>query len=321
MGAVKKVFRGKGTPIGDQKFSINEAVGEVKRVFGGKGQLVGGQKGIRTAPPVATMGKGVRGRPRTRGIMPVMGHESGDMILTQKGEIDPTISSRDGAIEYKGGDIFGDISKAFKKVGTTINKTVIKPAGQYITAKKGGLALDLIDYGIPAATAAIVGGIAGATTGGVGGVAGSAIGSKLGKEVIAPEIRKLTGSGMRGGMCCGGALMPAGYDGAGNPIQKGAKAIVRFGDDAKDLFGLGLMPAGMGLMPAGMGLKPAGAGVYMPAGRTIVRHGKGVRARVMVPKKITVEGGAMLMPRTSSAGTGDYVPMMIDTPAFYTPLM
>ena len=89
--------------------------------------------------------------------------------------------------------------------------------------------------------------------------------------------------------------MPAGYDGEG------------------------LMPAGMGLMPAGMGLKPAGAGVYMPAGRTIVRHGKGVRARVMVPKKITVSGGAM-MPATSSAGTGDYVPLMIDTPAFYTPM-
>ena len=44
-----------------------------------------------------------------------------------------------------------------------------------------------------------------------------------------------------------------------------------------------------------------------------------VRARVMVPKKITVSGGAM-MPATSSAGTGDYVPLMIDTPAFYTPM-
>jgi hypothetical protein len=101
---------------------------------------------------------------------------------------------------------------------------------------------------------------------------------------------------MGAGCGCGGALMPAGYDGEG------------------------LMPAGMGLMPAGMGLKPAGAGVYMPAGRTIVRHGKGVSVRVMVPKKITVSGGAM-MPKTSSAGTGDYVPLMIDTPAFYTPMM
>ena len=93
---------------------------------------------------------------------------------------------------------------------------------------------------------------------------------------------------MGAGCGCGGALMPAGYDGEG-------------------------------LMPAGMGLKPAGAGVYMPAGRTIVRHGKGVSVRVMVPKKITVSGGAM-MPKTSSAGTGDYVPLMIDTPAFYTPM-
>jgi hypothetical protein len=230
--------------------------------------------------------------------MPVMGHESGDMVLTHKGEITPTASSRDSAIEYEGGDILKDIESAFKKAGKTINKKVIKPAGKYITAKKGGLASDLIDYGIPAATGAIVGGIAGLATGGVGGVVGSAAGSKLGKEIIAPALHKATGAGMlTGGHCgCGGALMPAGYDGEG------------------------LMPAGMGLMPAGMGLKPAGSGVYMPASRVIVRHGKSVRAKVMVPKKVTVDGGAM-MPKTSSAGTGDYVPMMIDTPAFYTPLM
>jgi hypothetical protein len=324
---VIKTLSGKGTPIGDQKFSINEAVGEVKRVFRGKGKLVGGQKGIRPPPPMATMGSGKgRGRPRTRG-MPLVG-QTQDMVLTQKGEIDPTISSRDSAIEYEGGDLFDDIGKAFKKVGSdikkkviepadkafkkvgkTINKEVIKPAGKYITAKKGGLASDLIDYGIPAATGAIVGGITGLATGGVGGVVGSAAGSKLGKEIIAPAVRKATGAGMmRGaghcgmpaGMCgcgVGGALMPAGYDGEG------------------------LMPAGMGLMPAGMGLKPAGSGVYMPAGRTIVRHGKGVRARVMVPKKMTVDGGAM-MPKTSSAGTGDYIPLgLLSHSAFYTPLM
>jgi hypothetical protein len=298
--AVKGMF-GKGVKVADQKFSVNDVV----KTFGGKkvkAKVADDKFSINEAIKEGKkiIGKGVRGRPRTRG-MPLVGQTS-DMVLTQKGEIDPTISSRDSAIEYEGGDILKDIDKAFKKVGKTINKKVIKPAGKYITAKKGGLASDLIDYGIPAATGAIVGGITGLATGGVGGVIGSAAGSKLGKEVIAPEIRKLTGAGhcgMPADMCgcgVGGALMPAGYDGKG------------------------LMPAGMGLMPAGMGLKPAGSGVYMPAGRTIVRHGKGVRARVMVPKKVTVEGGAM-MPQTSSAGTGDFVPIMIDTPAFYTPLM
>ena len=326
---------GAGTKIGDQKFSINEVI----KTLGGKkvkAKVADDKFSINEAKKAVKglFGKGVRGRPRTRGIMPVMGHESGESVLTQKGEITPTMQSRDSAIEYEGGkitlsDIGGagileDIEKAFKKVGKTIDKKVIKPAGKvvktidkevikpagkYITAKKGGLATDLIDYGIPAATAAIVGGIAGAATGGVGGVVGSAAGSKLGKEIIAPALHKATGAGMLGGQKgmrrpvetatmgghCGCGLYPAGYDGEG------------------------LMPAGMGLMPAGMGLKPAGAGVYMPAGRTIVRHGKGVRARIMVPKKITVSGGAM-MPKTSSAGTGDYVPLMIDTPAFYTPM-
>jgi hypothetical protein len=310
---------GSGTKIADQKFSINELI----KTLGGKkvkAKVADDKFSINEAKKAVKglFGKGVRGRPRTRGIMPVMGHESGESVLTHKGEITPTMQSRDSAIEYEGGKItLEDIGKAFKKVGEkVIGKKAVKSvekfgkdvekfgkkAGKYITKKKGGLATDLIDYGVPAATAAIVGGITGAATGGVGGVVGSAVGSKLGKEVIAKELHKLTGAGMHTGMgmhtgaghCgCGGALKPAGE---------------------------GLMPAGMGLMPAGMGLKPTGAGVYMPAGRTIVRHGKGVRSRVMIPKRVTVDGGA-LMPQTSSAGTGDFVPMMTDTPAFYTPMM
>jgi hypothetical protein len=307
--AVKGMF-GKGVKVADQKFSVNDVV----ETFGGKkvkAKIADDKFSINEAVK-AVKGKGVRGRPRTRAMVPlVMGRESGESVLTQKGEITPTISSRDSAIEYEGGKItLEDIGKAFRKVGEKVigkkaTKAVEKfgkDAGRYITKKKGGLASDLITYGVPAATGAIVGGITGLATGGVGGVVGSAAGSKLGKEVIAPELRKLTGAGhcgMPANMCgcgIGGALMPAGYDGEG------------------------LMPAGMGLMPAGMGLKPAGAGVYMPAGRTIVRHGKGVRSRVMVPKRYPVSGGA-LMPTTSSAGTGDYVPMMVDTPAFYTPMM
>jgi hypothetical protein len=319
---------GAGTKIGDQKFSINEVI----KTLGGKKVKAGvadDKFSINEAKKAVKglFGKGVRGRPRTRGLTHTMPdgthmldseHSGGKIHLDDVG----------------GAGILEDIEKAFKKVGKTIDKKVIKPAGKvvktidkkvikpagkYITAKKGGLASDLIDYGIPAATGAIVGGIAGAATGGVGGVVGSAAGTKLGKEIIAPALHKATGAGMLGGQKgmrrpvetatmgaghCGCGLYPAGYDGEGLMPA-----------------GMGLMPAGMGLMPAGMGLKPAGAGVYMPAGRTIVRHGKGVRARIMVPKKITVSGGATLMPRTSSAGTGDYVPLMIDTPAFYTPMM
>jgi hypothetical protein len=111
--------------------------------------------------------------------------------------------------EVHGGKI--DIGKAFKKLGSTIkkgfNKEIAKPteklankAGKYITAKKGGLATDLIDYGVPAATSAVLGGLAGMATGGLGGVAGSAAGAKLGKEVIAKELHKATGAGMVGGI-------------------------------------------------------------------------------------------------------------------------
>ncbi len=105
----------------------------------------------------------------------------------------------------RGGKI--DIGKAFRDFGKKIiGKKATrkiedfgKKAGKYITAKKGGLATDLIDYGVPAATAAIVGGIGGLAGGPLGGVAGSAAGSKLGKEIIAKELHKATGAGVRRG--------------------------------------------------------------------------------------------------------------------------
>jgi hypothetical protein len=117
----------------------------------------------------------------------------------------------------EGGKI--NIGKAFKKLGSdikkgfnkeiarpvssiakTIDKKVINPAGDYITAKKGGLATDLIKYGIPAASSAVLGGLATAATGGnpVAGVAASALGSKLG-AMGAKELQKKTGTGMRKG--------------------------------------------------------------------------------------------------------------------------
>lgn len=68
-----------------------------------------------------------------------------------------------------------------------------KKIKKYITSKKkGGLAGDLVNYGVPALTGAI-GGAIGGLAGGVGGVAGSAIGAKIGKELIAPKINKVAG--------------------------------------------------------------------------------------------------------------------------------
>jgi hypothetical protein len=77
---------------------------------------------------------------------------------------------------------------------------VANKAGDYITSKKGGLATDLIQYGIPAASSALLGGLATAATGGnpVAGVAASALGSKLG-AMGASQLQKKTGTGMRKG--------------------------------------------------------------------------------------------------------------------------
>jgi hypothetical protein len=136
---------------------------------------------------------------------------SGRGIKRERAIIKKMKSLRDEIGEHQevhGGKL--NIGKAFKKLGSTIkkgfNKEIANPteklakkAGKYITAKKGGLATDLIDYGVPAATSAILGGLTGLATGGnpVAGVAAGAAGSKLGKEVIAKELHKLTGAGMK----------------------------------------------------------------------------------------------------------------------------
>ena len=94
-----------------------------------------------------------------------------------------------------------DIEKGFKKEITKPTSKLIGDVGDYVTAKKGGLASDVVQYGIPAATSALLGGLATAATGGnpVAGVAGSALGAKLGKEVIAKEVQKASGTGVRKG--------------------------------------------------------------------------------------------------------------------------
>ncbi len=120
--------------------------------------------------------------------------------------------------EMEGGKL--DITKEIKKVGKQVSKPVVNKInktiepinniiptankasnkiGSYVTSKKGGLATDLIDYGIPAATGALVGAPLGLVGGPVAGVLGSAAGAKLGKEVIVPMVHKKSGAGFKKG--------------------------------------------------------------------------------------------------------------------------
>lgn len=86
-----------------------------------------------------------------------------------------------------------------KKLGNKISSTAKKAGyqtGDYVTSKRGGLASDLVKYGIPAATGATFGALG--TVAGlnpVGGVAATAVGSKLG-AIAADQITKKTGVGI-----------------------------------------------------------------------------------------------------------------------------
>lgn len=114
--------------------------------------------------------------------------------------------------EIEGGKI--NINKEIKKVGKKISKEVSKPINnvvipnvndatdktkKYVTSKKGGLATDLINYGVPAATGALVAAPLTLMGGPLAGVVGSASGAKLGKEVIVPILHKQTGAGFKKG--------------------------------------------------------------------------------------------------------------------------
>jgi hypothetical protein len=98
-----------------------------------------------------------------------------------------------------------------KNVGKAIKKAVkkaVKPAEKlavsgsdkvvdYVTSKKGGLASDLVTYGIPAVTSGLAGLAATAATGGnpVAGMAASAVGAKAG-AMAAKEVSKAAGTGV-----------------------------------------------------------------------------------------------------------------------------
>lgn len=99
-----------------------------------------------------------------------------------------------------------NIAKSFKKMGSTIKKGFSKELSnlndvedkseKYVTSK-GGLAKDLINYGIPAVTGGL-GGMAGEVVGGpAGAMVGSAMGSYAGDQ-LAQYTDKKVGVGKRG---------------------------------------------------------------------------------------------------------------------------
>lgn len=98
--------------------------------------------------------------------------------------------------EMEGEGVGKAIEKATKGV-----KRAGKKAGKYIT-NTDGLLSDIVNYGVPSATAALLGTPAGLIGGPVAGVAASSLGSKLGtmaSDKIADEtmIESRTGEGMK----------------------------------------------------------------------------------------------------------------------------
>ena len=93
-----------------------------------------------------------------------------------------------------------NIARSFKKLGSTVKRGFMdkfaKPAGKYITAKKGGLASDLLHHGVPLVTGTLAG-VAGNVLGGpMGSVVASQIGSRLGKTG-ADALGKKIGVGLK----------------------------------------------------------------------------------------------------------------------------
>lgn len=76
----------------------------------------------------------------------------------------------------KGGKI--NIVRTFKKLGSTI-KQGFEPVAHYITAKKGGLASDLLHQGVPIVTGAITGAVGDMVGGPLAGVVAGETGSRL----------------------------------------------------------------------------------------------------------------------------------------------
>lgn len=114
-----------------------------------------------------------------------------------KGKIDECCSEMEGeGVLAKAAE---KVERTSRKVGAKAKKTG-KKAGKYITSKDG-LAEDLVEYGIPSVTGALLGAPASIVGGPVAGVAASAVGRQLG-NIASDKIEKeadMKGNGMRKG--------------------------------------------------------------------------------------------------------------------------
>lgn len=126
--------------------------------------------------------------------------QGGSVCCLCKKHIDMIHSDSDDEGDIEGGSILKDIKTETGKVKRGVKKAS-KKVGKYVTSTQSdnGLASDLITYGIPATTAALLGTPAGLLGGPVAGVAASAVGSKLG-SLASEKIKKETlkeGNGMK----------------------------------------------------------------------------------------------------------------------------
>ena len=95
--------------------------------------------------------------------------------------------------QIKGGKL--NIAKSFKKLGSTIKKG-LQPVANYVTAKKGGLASDLLHEGVPIVTGALAGAAGEYFGGPMGGIVAGELGSRAG-EAGANALGKKIGVGLK----------------------------------------------------------------------------------------------------------------------------
>ena len=95
--------------------------------------------------------------------------------------------------QIKGGKL--NIAKSFKKLGSTIKKG-LQPVTNYVTAKKGGLASDLLHEGVPIVTGALAGAAGEYFGGPMGGIVAGELGSRAG-EAGANALGKKIGVGLK----------------------------------------------------------------------------------------------------------------------------
>ena len=88
-----------------------------------------------------------------------------------------------------------NIAKSFKKLGDTLKKG-FEPVGKYVTAKKGGLASDLLHHGVPIVTGALGAAAGGYFGGPLGGIVASELGTKAG-QAGADALGKKIGVGLK----------------------------------------------------------------------------------------------------------------------------